>query len=258
MVCQSLNMSLRCETHPAPRQCVRHHTQVFWFWCTAYRYLRDSLSAETVCPSPYSSPLVLVYSLPLLAILNYGASVTEQTPLVRDSPSAETSGFGVQLTVTLNYGVSVTEHKPFGARLTKHRDLWFWCTAYRYPLSSTMVRQSLNISLLVRDSPSAETSDLVYSLPLPAILDYGVSVTEHEPLVGDSPSAETVCPSPYSSPLVLVYSLPLLAILNYGASVTEQSPLVRDSPSAETSGFGVQLTITLNYGVSVTEHKPFG
>src|SRR6266550_4508970 len=100
MVRQSLNMNLWCETHPVPRQCVRHHTQVLWFWCTAYRYLRDSLSAETVCPSPYSSPLVLVYSLPLLAILNYGASVTEQTPLVRDSPSAETSGFGVQLTIT--------------------------------------------------------------------------------------------------------------------------------------------------------------
>ena len=101
MVRQSLNIvHLWCETHPAPRQCVRHHTQVLWFWCTAYRYLRDSLSAETVCPSPYSSPLVLVYSLPLLAILNYGASVTEQTPLVRDSPSAETSGFGVQLTIT--------------------------------------------------------------------------------------------------------------------------------------------------------------
>src|SRR6266576_3487305 len=150
MVRQSLNMNLWCETHPVPRRCVSHHTQAVCHW----------------------SSLVLVYSLPLLAILNYGASVTEQTPLVRDSPSAETSGFGVQLTVTLNYGVSVTEHKPFGARLTKHRDLWFWCTAYRYPLSSTMVRQSLNISLLVRDSPSAETSDLVYSLPLPAILDY--------------------------------------------------------------------------------------
>jgi len=70
MVHQSLNKRLWCETHQAPR------------------------------------PLVLVYSLPLLAILDYGASVTEQIPLVRDSPSAEYS------LLILSYGASVTEQTP--------------------------------------------------------------------------------------------------------------------------------------------------